>query len=47
MTVEERYISESENTKNPDLTKTLLSNDAYAVCDLIEKLSDQIRRSKL
>ena len=46
MTFKEEYISEKENTKKEDLTKTLVSNDAYAVGDMIQQLLNKIEHTR-
>lgn len=47
MILQEKYISLAENTKAPDITKTELSNDAYAICEFIEKLVNKIEHARL
>ena len=41
---EKRYISTSENTETPDATKIVLSDDAYAIGELLEKIFIQLVR---
>jgi hypothetical protein len=45
----EKYISktESEKLEKPDPKKTIISDDAFAVCDLIEHLTKNIERLRL
>ena len=47
MTLQEKYISEKENAEKADATKVVLSNDAYAVCEFLEKLMMQIANWRL
>ena len=43
----DKYISEKENADKPDLTKVLISNDAYAVSEMIDKLIKQMEHNRL
>ncbi|KKM26268.1 hypothetical protein LCGC14_1586490 [marine sediment metagenome] len=43
MRVKEEYSSTSEN----DTKKLVISNGAYAVCEMIEKLIDKLEHARL
>lgn len=47
MKLQEKYISSTENSKTPDATKTVLSDDAFAVCEFIEHLVNKIEHARL
>lgn len=42
MKLEEKYISKSVNEKTPDITKTILTDDAFAICEFIEYLKGAV-----
>jgi hypothetical protein len=46
MGFKDRYISETENQTNPDPKKVVLSNDAYAVGEMLENIFIELRNSK-
>jgi ATP-dependent Clp protease adapter protein ClpS len=43
MILKEKYISSWENSEKPDAARIILSNDAYAICEFIEKLMNTMR----
>lgn len=47
MRLKEKYISNSENNKKPDAKKTILTDDAYAICELIENLTHALRMASI
>ena len=44
MKFEDKYISTDENTKKADTSKIILSDDAYAIGEMIQKLIKKIER---
>lgn len=46
MAFSEKYISKSDNTAHPDPKKKEISDDAFAVGEIIEEISMQIARSR-
>ena len=42
MEFEEKYISQAENILNPNMKKVLLSNDAYAISEMLNGLIKNI-----
>jgi hypothetical protein len=42
MRIQERYISEAENAKKPDMSKTVITNEAYSFLEAITELTDAI-----
>ena len=40
--LKDKYISNAENSKKPDLTKVVLSDDAFALCEFIELVETKI-----
>lgn len=49
MRFDEKYISEEEKSKDPEKAKgkITLSNDAYALGEVLQSLKDETRRSRL
>lgn len=47
MKLEEKYISTSENNAKPDETKIILTNEAYAICEFLEKLILETNATRL
>lgn len=47
MRLSEKYISKSENEAHADQTKKILSDDAFAICEFIEKLAEIINMRRL
>ena len=45
MKFEDKYISTDENTKKADTSKITLSDDAYALGELLQVLINQIERT--
>lgn len=39
----DKYISERENLEKPDAKKLVLSNDAYALGEILHQLSGQLQ----
>ena len=46
MKFKDKYINEKENSKKADDTKILISNDAFAIGDMIEALINKIERTR-
>lgn len=47
MEFNEKYLSASESAKKPDANKVVISDDNYAICELLNKIFmqlDMIRR---
>lgn len=42
MKFSDKYISEKENAENPDIKKIILSNDAYAIGEMIDELIKKV-----
>ena len=43
----DKYISEKENTEKPDVKKVLISNDAFALGDIIQQLINKIEHARI
>ena len=43
----DKYISEKENKSNPDVKKIILSNDAYAVGEMLQNLINKLEHMRL
>ena len=39
MTFKDKYVSELEQRKVPDKTKTMLRTDVIAICELLERIA--------
>lgn len=44
MQFKDKYISTTENAEKPDAKKTILSDDAYAIGELIEILTNKLEQ---
>jgi len=42
MKFQEKYISKKENTAKPDLSRTEISNEAFAIGEIIQALINKI-----
>lgn len=47
MELTDKYISEKDNALKPDLTKTAITNDAFAICEFINHLIKQIEKTRV
>ena len=43
----DKYISETANAEKPDAKKVLVSNDAFAIGDMIDKLIKKIEHARV
>ncbi len=46
MNFKDKYISEKENAEKKDVKKVLLSNDAFAIGEMIEELIKTIEHAR-
>ena len=44
MTFEDKYISEEEQVMKPDAKRITITDEAFAICELIESLANKIER---
>ena len=42
----DKYISESESLEKPDLDRFKISNDAFAICMELERITESIEQLK-